>query len=115
MKTKTSLALIALAFVLAPVSATPLFGIELAKFSVIAADYATYGAGAVVSGQVGAVTYVTAGAGGVSAGDSTATLNAEVTTALGQLGSAQAALNKMGAGTTLAPTMAGHTTLSAGV
>lgn len=113
MKTTQNYLLLALAFAAAPVSATPLFGIELAKFSVVAAGYATYGANATLSGEVGARSYVTAGAGGVSAADSSNTANVRL--ALDQLGAAQAALNNMGAGITLAPTMAGHTTLAAGV
>jgi len=42
--------------------ATPLIGTELASFSVLAGDYATYGADTVIKGNVGAVGYVTAGA-----------------------------------------------------
>jgi hypothetical protein len=97
----------------APVSATPLIGTELAKFSVLAGGYSTYGAGSVVGGEVGGVSYVTGEAGSSSAGDRTNT--AGVRTALTELATAQQALNNMGAGTVLGTTMAGNQSLRAGV
>lgn len=96
-----------------PVSATPLIGVELAKFSVLAGGYATYGAVSRINGEVGAVTYVTGGAGGNSAADRTNT--ASVAGALSELLAAQGALNNMGAGTVLGATMAGNLSLIPGV
>lgn len=98
---------------IAPVSATPLIGTDLTRFSVVAGGYATYGAGAVVSGEVGAVQYVTAGAGGTSAGDQVN--SAGVTNALSQLSEAQSALNRMTTTATLAPTVSGILDLQPGV
>jgi hypothetical protein len=97
----------------APVSATPLIGAELAKFSVAAGGYSTYGAGSVIGGEVGGVAYVTGEAGSRSAADRTNT--AGVTAALRELAAAQQAVNNMGAGKVLATTMAGNLTLDPGV
>lgn len=94
-------------------SPVPLFGTDLAGFSMLAGGYATYGAGATVSGNVGAMTYVVGGADSKSGGDYTGT--PAVSAALEQLASAQSALKNMGAGTVLAPTMAGSVTLAPGV
>lgn len=95
------------------VSAQSLIGPELSTFSALAGGYATYGADAVISGNVGAVTYVVGGLNSSSGGDYTNTPN--VTAALTQIGDAQAALTAMGAGTVLAPGMGGAQTLTEGV
>ena len=97
----------------APVSAIPLVGAELAKFSVLAGGYAVYGAGARFSNEVGAVSYITPGADSKSAGDRVNT--AGVTAALRELAAAQQALTNMGTGTALDATMAGNVTLAPGV
>jgi len=97
----------------APVSAIPLVGAELAKFSVLAGGYAVYGAGARFSNEVGAVSYITPGADSKSAGDRVNT--AGVTAALSELATAQQALTNMGAGTVLGATMAGQVSLAPGV
>ncbi|MBC7513951.1 MAG: DUF3494 domain-containing protein [Herminiimonas sp.] len=99
--------------IVAPGFATPLVGVELARFSVLAGGYATYGAGANVSGEVGATSYITGGAGSNSAADRTNTVS--VTGALGEMAAAQIALNNMGTGTVLGATMAGNQTLIPGV
>ena len=93
--------------------ATPLLGADLTSFSVLAGGYATYGAGATIGGDVGAVTYVVGGAGSTSLANYTNTAN--VISALSELSTAQSALNNMGAGTVLAPTMAGAVTLTPGI
>ena len=97
----------------APVSATPLISRELARFSVLAGGYATYGAGAHVSGAVGAASYITGGAGSISAADDVNT--AGVAAALDELFSAQQAITKMGTGTVLGATMAGKVSLAPGL
>ena len=97
----------------APVSATPLIGAELAKFSVLAGGYVSYGAGARFSNEVGAMSYITPGAGSVSAGERVDT--AGVSAALGELAAAQRALTDMGTGTVLGATMAGSLSLVPGV
>ena len=57
---KTSLLPILFLLGAAPaVFATPLIGEELAKFSIVAGSYATYGAGAIMSAEVGAGSYIT--------------------------------------------------------
>ena len=97
----------------APVSAIPLVGAELAKFSVLAGGYAVYGAGARFSNEVGAVSYITPGANSQSAGDRVNT--AGVKAALNELTAAQQALTNMGKGTVLGATMAGNVSLAPGV
>ena len=91
----------------------PLISDDLLKFSVLAGGYTTYGAGATVSGSVGAVSYITAGAGGTSASQVIATPT--VTNALAELADAQSALNQMHADTVLGATMGGNVTLLPGV
>jgi hypothetical protein len=105
--------LIALNISAAHASAVPLIGAELASFSVLAGGYATYGAGAVISGGVGGVSYVTGGAGSSSLGQMINTPT--VTAALAELTTAQSALAAMGTGTVLSPTMSGAVTLAPGV
>lgn len=97
----------------APVSATPLMGEELERFSVLAGGYVTYGADTIVSDEVGAVSYITAGAGAASAADRVNT--AGMTGALNELAAARLALNHMGTGTILGATMAGNQSLMPGV
>lgn len=94
-------------------SATPLIGEDLARFSVVSGGYATYGAGAVVSGQMGAVTYVVGGAGSSSGGDNVNTSG--VNNAMVQLSMAQQALNRMDDATVLSPTVGGIIDLKPGV
>lgn len=96
-----------------PVSATPLIGSDLAQFSVLAGGYATYGAGAVVRGRVGALDYVVGGASASSGGDRTNTPG--VNSALSQLGAAQNALNLMQTTYVLSPTVSGIIELAPGV
>lgn len=96
-----------------PVSATPLFGTDLAKFSIVSGGYSSYGASAAVTGEVGAVQYVTAGNGGTSGGDYVNSTN--VTSALSQLSAAQDSLNRMQTTVTLSPTVSGILDLAPGV
>lgn len=102
---------VACAFAPNQASAVPLLGPDLASFSVLAGGYATYGAGAEISGTVGAATYVTAD--GTSAGNVTAT--PAVSNALVQLAQAQSALTNMTTTDYLGATMAGNITLAPGV
>lgn len=95
------------------VSAIPLIGADLARFSVVAGGYASYGAGATVSNEVGAVSYIAGGAGSISAADRVNTTG--VAGALTEQAAAQLALNNMGTGTVLGATMAGQRSLSPGV
>lgn len=110
-----SAAVVAIAAAATPItaSATALLGNELASFSILAGGYATYGAGAIVSGKIGAVGYVVGGAGSSSGGDFTNT--PVVATALSQLTSAQSALNAMTTTNTLFPTLSGNVTFNPGV
>lgn len=96
-----------------PVWDMPLIGSDLAQFSILAGGYATYGAGAVASGKVGALDYIVGGAGAASAGDDTNTTG--VNNALLQLGAAQRALNFMQTTSILAPTVSGFIELAPGV
>lgn len=113
--TAAALVAAAIAAAVAPVtvSAAALLGPELASFSTLAGGYATYGAGALVSGQVGAVTYVVGGAGSSSGGDVVNT--ATVATALSQIATAQSALKAMTTDVILLPTLSGNVTLIPGV
>ena len=113
MKNTTLLALSIVLGAAAPVSATPLIGAELAKFSVLAGGYVTYGASANFSHEVGAVSYITAGADSTSAGNRINT--AGVRGALNELAAAQKALTNMSTGTVLDATMSGSVTLNPGV
>lgn len=113
MKNTTLLALSIVLGAAAPVFATPLIGAELAKFSVLAGGYVTYGASANFSHEVGAVSYITAGADSTSAGNRINT--AGVRGALNELAAAQKALTNMSTGTVLDATMSGSVTLNPGV
>lgn len=114
MKTTYLFTLLAACFCAAsPVLAGPLLASDLDKYSIMAGGYATYGAASDVSGRVGASSYVTPGDGSTSGPVYTNTTG--VTLALGALASAQDALNRMGTGTVLSPTMAGSVTLAPGV
>jgi len=104
----------AFAFVPTHVWASSLLGPDLATFSVLSGSYVTYGADAVIGGRVGAATYITAGANATSGGD-VANNPPEVQRALTQLATAQAALNNMGAGKVLLPTVSTDLTLAPGV
>jgi len=97
----------------APVSAIPLVGAELAKFSVLSGGYVTYGANTNFSGEVGAMSYITDGADSTSAGNRINT--AGVKDAHGELTVAKNALTKMGRGTELLATMGGEMVLGSGV
>ncbi|MBC7456421.1 MAG: DUF3494 domain-containing protein [Massilia sp.] len=94
-------------------SASPLLGIDVSTFSILAGGYATYGASATVSGNVGALSYITAGADAKSAGNFVN--SARVTDALNQVAQAQSALSAMQTNVTLGATMSGNVTLAPGV
>lgn len=113
MKNKFALPILIVLILTVPASATPLIGPNLAQFSVVAGGYATYGAGAAVSGEVGAVDYVVGGANATSAGDRVATIG--VTGALTAPRAAQNALNRMQTTSILAPTVGGIIELAPGV
>jgi len=72
---------------------------DVTAFSALAGGYATYGASAIVSGNLGAVSYITAGAGGKSAGN--VVDSARVTAALKQVALAQSALSAVPTDVTL--------------
>lgn len=94
-------------------SAEQLLGANLASFSVLAGGYATYGASAMIGGNVGAIDYVVGGAGSKTAGDFTNT--PLVNSALSELSSAQNNLKSLGNGTALSTSMTGSLTFAPGV